>query len=55
MTLNRVPDEIFDRVREHYSEGEIVEIAAMAGIFNYLNRMSQTFQVEPTQPGEGMD
>ena len=48
-------DKLFDRLKEHYSEGEIVEISAMAGLFNYLNRVADSLHVEPTQPGEGIE
>lgn len=42
-------------LREHYSEGEIVEIAAVVGIFNYFNRFNDALGMEPTKPGEGLD
>lgn len=35
-------------------EGEIVEISAMAGLFNYFNRVNDALQMEPTKPGEGL-
>ena len=50
-----VDSELFARVRRHYDEGQIVEITAMAGLFNYLNRASEFFQVSPTKPGEGLE
>ena len=39
---------------QHYDEGEIVEISAMAGLFNYFNRVNDALQMEPTKPGEGL-
>jgi len=50
-----VDDELMARLRAHYDDGEIVEIAAMAGVFNYLNRIAESFDIEPTKPGEGME
>ena len=44
----------FARLRTHYDEGEIVEISAMAGLFNYFNRVNDALQMEPTKPGEGL-
>ena len=35
-----IDDALFDRLRQHYDEGEIVEISAMAGLFNYFNRVN---------------
>jgi alkylhydroperoxidase family enzyme len=36
-------------VRQHFEEGEIVEIAAVAGISNYFNRFNNALQMEPTR------
>jgi alkylhydroperoxidase family enzyme len=49
-----VDDALFARLRQHYDEGEIVELSAMAGLFNYFNRVNDALQVEPTKPGEGL-
>jgi alkylhydroperoxidase family enzyme len=44
-----------EALRAHYSEGEIVEIAAVVGLFNYFNRFNDALGMEPTKPGEGLD
>ncbi len=46
---NQVGDEIFAALRRHFNEGEIVEIAAVAGLFNYFNRFNNALQMEPTR------
>ena len=46
---NNVSDELFASVRQHFSEGEIIEIAAVAGLFNYFNRFNNALQMEPTR------
>lgn len=46
---NNVPDELFSHLREHFTEGEVVEIAAVAGLFNYFNRFNNALQMEPTR------
>ena len=46
---NAVPDELFAEMRRHFNEGEIVEIAAVAGLFNYFNRFNNARQMEPTR------
>ena len=46
---NNVPDELFASVRQHFSEGEIIEIVAVAGLFNYFNRFNNALQMEPTR------
>lgn len=49
-----ISDALFARLREFYDDGEIVEISAMAGLFNYFNRVNDALLMEPTQPGEGL-
>lgn len=49
-----IDDALFARLQQHYDEGEIVEISAMAGLFNYFNRVNDALQMEPTKPGEGL-
>jgi len=46
---NHVPDELFAELRRHFEEGQIVEVAAVAGIFNYFNRFNNALQMEPTR------
>lgn len=57
MTLdaNHIPDEDFAELRRHFDEGEIVELMAAIGLFNYFNRFNNALQMEPTQPGEGAE
>ena len=52
---NRVPDAVLEDLRRHYSEAEIVEIAAVVGLFAYFNRFNNAFGLDPTEPGEGVD
>ncbi len=52
---NRVPESTFAALRAHFEEGEIVEIAAVVGLFAYFNRFNNAFALEPTMPGEGVD
>jgi len=51
---NHVDDALFARLRQYYDEGEVVEISAMAGLFNYFNRVNDALQMQPTKPGEGL-
>jgi uncharacterized peroxidase-related enzyme len=52
MTLDahRYSEEEFARLRSFYSEGEVVELMAAIGLFNYFNRFNDLLQMEPTQP-----
>jgi len=49
-----IDEAMFARLKQHYDEGEIVEISAMAGLFNYFNRVNDALLTEPTKPGEGL-
>jgi uncharacterized peroxidase-related enzyme len=42
-------------LRSHFSEGEIVELMAASGLFNYFNRFNNLLAMEPTQPGAGLE
>ena len=52
MTLNSLnfTDEDMARLRRFYSEGEVVELMAAIGLFNYFNRFNNLLQMEPTKP-----
>lgn len=39
---NAVDDALFDRLREHWSEGEIVELLGVVAMFAFLNRWNDT-------------
>ena len=51
LTPHQYTDENFVHLRQHFSEGEVVELLAAIGLFNYLNRFNDLLQMEPTQPG----
>ena len=48
-----VTPERIDRLRTHFDEGQIVELACVIGLFNYLNRFAEALGMWPTGPGEG--
>ncbi|HEY2829554.1 MAG TPA: hypothetical protein VGJ88_05495 [Thermoanaerobaculia bacterium] len=54
LDAHSIDDALFARLREHYDEGQVVEISAMAGVFNYFNRVNDALRMEPTRPGEGL-
>jgi len=39
---NDVTDELFDRMKKHWSEGEIVEITSLIAFFGFMNRFNDT-------------
>jgi uncharacterized peroxidase-related enzyme len=43
-------DDDMARLRRFYSEGEVVELMAAIGLFNYFNRFNNLLQMEPTKP-----
>lgn len=46
---NRVGDEFWQQLRKHYDEGEIIELLAAIGLFNYFNRFNNALHMEPTK------
>ena len=52
MTLDahNYSDAEFARLRSFYSEGEVVELMAAIGLFNYFNRFNDLLEMEPTKP-----
>jgi uncharacterized peroxidase-related enzyme len=46
---NRVPDALVAELKSHFTEGEIVEIGCVAGIFNFFNRFNNALQVDLTK------
>lgn len=52
MTLRStdVPDEIHETLRDYWTSSEVVEIAAVAGLFNYFNVFNNALGVPPTEP-----
>jgi hypothetical protein len=43
-----VPDDLYEELRQHFSEPQIVEIATVIGVFNYFNRFNNAFQTDIT-------
>ncbi len=44
-----VDDQLWTELRQHFDEGEIVELAAAIGLFNYFNRFNDALRMEPTR------
>jgi alkylhydroperoxidase family enzyme len=42
-----VPDELYERLRRHYDEPQLVELAATAALENFRARFNRVFRVEP--------
>ena len=53
MTLDAkaVSDELWRELETHFDEPQLVELAAVAGLFNFFNRFNDALQVEITRPG----
>ena len=55
MTLDHLSmnEQDIEALRNHYDDDQIVEIACVAGFFNYMNRFAETMGLWPTRAGEG--
>ncbi|HEX8733301.1 MAG TPA: hypothetical protein VF725_14730 [Ktedonobacterales bacterium] len=47
-----VDEEVWASLREVFDEGQIIELAAVIGLFNYFNRFNDALRVEVTPPGQ---
>ena len=43
-----VDEEVWAELRAHYDEGQIIELAAVIGLFNYFNRFNDALQIPIT-------
>lgn len=50
MVPNGVDDEIAERMRQHWEEGEIVEIMGVIALFGYLNRWNDSMGTQLEDP-----
>lgn len=46
---HEVDDAFWDELRRHYDDGEIIELLAAIGLFNYFNRFNDALRMEPTK------
>ena len=45
-----VDEEVWAELRAHFDEGQIIELAAVIGLFNYFNRFNDALRVDITRP-----
>ena len=44
-----VDDDFWNEVRKYYDQGEVIELLAAIGLFNYFNRFNNALRMEPTK------
>ena len=44
-----IDDHFWSELRQHFDEGEVIELLAAIGLFNYFNRFNDALQMEPTK------
>ncbi len=47
MNPQAVTDELFDRLKQHFSEAEIVEMSFVTGYYNMMHRFNTAIDLEP--------
>jgi uncharacterized peroxidase-related enzyme len=50
-----LPPAIRDQLRAHYDEGEVLEILATIGLYNYVNRLHNALEVDVTPEMRGCE
>src|SRR5258707_2077183 len=43
-------EEVWARVQAHFDGGQIVELSAVIGLFNYFNRFNDALKIDITRP-----
>ena len=46
MTPNEVTDKMFEKLKKHYSEEQIIEIVSVISLFGFLNKWNATFNTD---------
>jgi alkylhydroperoxidase family enzyme len=51
MTSNRgqIPTDVYSTLASHWDSGQIIEIVAVVGLFNYFNRFAIGLDIPPTK------
>jgi alkylhydroperoxidase family enzyme len=44
-----VDDEFWNYLKKFYDDGQIIELSAAIGVFNYFNRFNDVLKMEPTK------
>ena len=47
----RLGDAQWEELLQYFEPAEIMELVAVAGLFNFFNRFNDALQIDPTQPG----
>jgi len=47
LKASQVDDSVFEELRKHYNDAQIVEITSVIGFFNYINRFNDALRVLP--------
>jgi alkylhydroperoxidase family enzyme len=45
----KIPAEIYSELTSHWNAGQIIEIIAVIGLFNYFNRFAIGLDIPPTK------
>ena len=51
LTVNpgNIPDEVFEDLKQYFSESQIVEITAIAALYNMINRFNEALKLDPEE------
>jgi len=44
-----IDDALWSRIKQHFDDGQIIELSAAIGLFNYFNRFNDVMKMEPTK------
>ena len=51
LTLNpgSIPDKVFEELKKHYSDSQVVEITMIAALYNMINRFNEALKLDPEE------
>ena len=49
VSVTHAPDDVYEEVKKHFSEKELVDLTTAIGMINLWNRMSLGFRVPPKE------
>jgi len=41
-----IPDKLFDELKKHFSDSQIVELTSLAALYNMINRFNEALKLD---------
>jgi alkylhydroperoxidase family enzyme len=44
-----IPDTLFDELKKHFGDSQIVELTSLAALYNMINRFNEALKLDPEE------